>query len=344
MLALSVRAAALAPRSVVVVPLAFQQQSQLAGHLNNAATRSSSSSRRLQQCMRHPQQQRPVSSWRRAAEGRHQGESEQQQQQQEPEAAGTAAQAAADSAAPDDGPGTGAASSSSSSSSAGAAPAVVAVEAAGPSSATPGSSTQQQQREPGSTGSVLEAMKLEFMAGVGGANADVPTAVPSAAAAATAAGDPSGGAGAGAGGSPGVLRALATLIKVLGDTVRVLLRLLLVEPLSWVLNRSGLLAVRAADVISQLEKANQVAPLEPDRLAAALHILNKHHPQATVEVGGPGWAGLGWGGLQLLALGCLPGWLSVRPANGGASKHVPRLRLLLRALPYSACSLWRGAA
>ena len=90
------------------------------------------------------------------------------------------------------------------------------------------------------------------------------------------------------------LAALAALLRIGGDTLRLLLHLLVVEPLAWVLNRSGLLAIRAADLVATLEKANRVAPLEADRLAAALRVLNKHHPQATVEVsewgGRVGWA------------------------------------------------------
>lgn len=85
-------------------------------------------------------------------------------------------------------------------------------------------------------------------------------------------------------GGPGAAAALATFFRVLADTLRVLLRLLLVEPLGWVLNRCGLLAIRAGEVVSMLERTNRVAPLEPDRLAASLRVLNAHHPRATVEV------------------------------------------------------------
>jgi hypothetical protein len=94
---------------------------------------------------------------------------------------------------------------------------------------------------------------------------------------------PAGGDAAGPGGGPTLLGALAAFFRVLGDTLRILLRLLLVEPLSWVLNRSGLLAIRAADLVQQLERANALAPLDPDRLAGALRVLNKHAPEATVD-------------------------------------------------------------
>lgn len=90
-----------------------------------------------------------------------------------------------------------------------------------------------------------------------------------------------------AGPSVGVLGALATIFRVLADTLRLLLGALVVEPLSWVLKKSGLLAVRAGDVVSMLEKANRQAAVDPDRLAGALRVLNRHSsPQATVEVGG----------------------------------------------------------
>ena len=82
----------------------------------------------------------------------------------------------------------------------------------------------------------------------------------------------------------GAAAALAAFFGVLSDTLRVLVRLLLVEPLGWVLNRCGLLAIRAADVVAQLERANRISPLEPDRLAASLRVLNKHHPASVVEV------------------------------------------------------------
>lgn len=93
-------------------------------------------------------------------------------------------------------------------------------------------------------------------------------------------------------GAPGAAAALATFFRVLADTLRVLLRLLLVEPLGWVLNRCGLLAIRAGEVVAMLERTNRVAPIEPDRLAASLRVLNAHHPRATVEVR-PGARGRG---------------------------------------------------
>ncbi|KAL4860045.1 ATP-dependent zinc metalloprotease FTSH 11 [Chlorella vulgaris] len=80
-----------------------------------------------------------------------------------------------------------------------------------------------------------------------------------------------------------VMGALAAFFRVLGDTLRVLLRLLVVEPLSWLLNRSGLLAIRAADVVQHLERTNRVAPLDADAVAAALRVLNKQHPTAAAE-------------------------------------------------------------
>lgn len=97
---------------------------------------------------------------------------------------------------------------------------------------------------------------------------------------------PAGAAGEAAAldGAPGAAAALATFFRVLADTLRVLLRLLLVEPLGWVLNRCGLLAIRAGEVVAMLERTNRVAPIEPDRLAASLRVLNAHHPRATVEV------------------------------------------------------------
>lgn len=109
------------------------------------------------------------------------------------------------------------------------------------------------------------------------------------AAATSAAAAPAGEAGEGeaAAPPPSLSAALATFFRVLGDTLSLLLRLVLVEPLSWVLDRMGLQALVVQRELAKLEKAAAEGPLDPTRLAAVLHAFNKHgHHTAVVDVSG----------------------------------------------------------
>ncbi len=86
---------------------------------------------------------------------------------------------------------------------------------------------------------------------------------------------------------PTLSAALATFFRVLGDTLSLLLRLVLVEPLSWVLDRMGLQALVVQRELAKLEKAAAEGPLDPTRLAAVLRAFNKHgHHAAVVDVSG----------------------------------------------------------
>lgn len=92
---------------------------------------------------------------------------------------------------------------------------------------------------------------------------------------------------------PTLSAALATFFRVLGDTLSLLLRLVLVEPLSWVLDRMGLQALVVQRELAKLERAAAEGPLDPARLAAVLRAFNKHgHHTAVVDVS-CGWLG-GW--------------------------------------------------
>ncbi|KAL4425466.1 hypothetical protein ABPG75_009482 [Micractinium tetrahymenae] len=150
---------------------------------------------------------------------------------------------------------------------------------AGSSDSQPSTSSMQQpEQQPAGQQPVAQQQAGSAANAASGAASSSPGPAAAAAAASAAAGE-----AAALDGAPGAAAALATFFRVLGDTLRVLLRLLLVEPLGWVLNRCGLLAIRAGEVVAMLERTNRVAPLEPDRLAASLRVLNAHHPRATVE-------------------------------------------------------------
>ncbi|KAI7841845.1 hypothetical protein COHA_004374 [Chlorella ohadii] len=84
---------------------------------------------------------------------------------------------------------------------------------------------------------------------------------------------------------PTLSAALATFFRVLGDTLSLLLRLVLVEPLSWVLDRMGLQALVVQRELAKLEKTAAEGPLDPARLAAVLRAFNKHgHHAAVVDL------------------------------------------------------------
>lgn len=84
---------------------------------------------------------------------------------------------------------------------------------------------------------------------------------------------------------PTLSAALATFFRVLGDTLSLLLRLVLVEPLSWVLDRMGLQALVVQRELAKLERVAAEGPLDPARLAAVLRAFNKHgHHTAVVDV------------------------------------------------------------
>lgn len=119
---------------------------------------------------------------------------------------------------------------------------------------------------------------------------------------------------------PDLAAALATFFRVLGDTLGLLLKVLLVEPVAWVLNRLGLQAVLVQRELERLERAHsQLFSLDPDQLAHTLQIFNRQgHHASVVQVCVWWWWWLGkrevWRGL---GLGCTCRWVVRLPAWKG---------------------------
>lgn len=76
-------------------------------------------------------------------------------------------------------------------------------------------------------------------------------------------------------------RAAAEVFKL---TVLLPLKYLVFAPLGWMFARLGLLAVNPGDVINRLEAANKSSQVDAAKVAEVLRVLNRHHPDAVVEV------------------------------------------------------------